>query len=166
MRTKVRARLNLFRREALPRGRNDRCGYARVYQAVPHALRDLSPLSATAVVGISECVAQRPGLIGCHAGKVALAAPVNDSKGSRGNLRSPRIERCMRGGSERRRSLRLRVNADQPSCAGARPMNACGRSPGRVERRHLARWHRIWRPADTKASTPGHRLRLVCTHDR
>jgi hypothetical protein len=49
----------------LPRGRNDRCGYALVYQAVRHALRDLSPLSATAVVGISERVAQRPGLIGC-----------------------------------------------------------------------------------------------------
>jgi len=77
----------------LPRGRNDRCGYARVHQAVPHALRDLSPLSATAVVGISECVAQRPGLI---AGQVAPRRRRISNTGSGATLRSPPTSAAMR----------------------------------------------------------------------
>jgi hypothetical protein len=65
MSTNVQCPAELISPRSIAEGRNDRCGYARVYQAVPYALRDLSPVSATAVVGISKCLAQRPGLTGC-----------------------------------------------------------------------------------------------------
>src|SRR5260370_26091885 len=69
---KCDARSNQFHRDALPRGRNDRYGYARVRQTIPHALRDLSPLSATASVGVPKCLAHRSGLTWCRMGFAAL----------------------------------------------------------------------------------------------
>jgi hypothetical protein len=73
MRSQVRCPAELISPRSIAEGRNDRCGYARVYQTVPHALRDLSPLSAAAVIGISECMAQRPGLTGCAWAKPRLS---------------------------------------------------------------------------------------------